>query len=175
MRRILLLAVGVLTLALAVPVAASAHGRHHRHHHRHAAHHARARHFGAAANTNPTDPGTPDAGTVTSFENGVLTITLGDGSVVRGGVTGDTVINCIPAGGTAASHDGGDDRRGDDQGDDRGDQQGDDDDQGDDDGGQASCDTTDLVAGSVVHEAILRIGAGGAQFKLVLLDQWQGA
>ena len=179
MRRILLLAIGALALALAVPSLASAHGRHHGHHHHAKAHHARIHHLGAAANTNPADPNTPDAGTVTSFDNGVLTITLGDGSVVRGAVTNDTVINCIALGATAASHDQGDqgdqqgaDDQGDQQGGDQGDQQG-----GDDHGdhGQATCDTTDLVAGTVVHEAILRVGSGGAQFKMVLLDQRQGA
>jgi len=200
MRRILLLAIGALALALAVPSLASAHGRHHGHHHHAKAHHARIHHLGAAANTNPADPNTPDAGTVTSFDNGVLTITLGDGSVVRGAVTNDTVINCIALGATAASHDQGDqgdqqgaDDQGDQQGGDQGDQQGGDQgdqqggdqqggDQGDQQGGddhgdhgQATCDTTDLVAGTVVHEAILRVGSGGAQFKMVLLDQRQGA
>jgi len=162
MRRILLLAIGALTLALAVPSLASAHGRHHGHH-RHKAKHANVRHFGAKANA--TDPSTPDAGTVDSFADGTLTIRLSDGNTVSGAVDHDTVINCIPSQPTAAtaSHDEGDDNQGDDN---QGDQPGDDD-QGD--RGQAACDQSDLVAGTTVHVAILKLGGAGPAFKLVLL------
>lgn len=186
MRRILLLAVGVLTLALAVPSIASAHGRHHRHRHHHAkAHHARVEQFHGSVNTDPAGPAGPgDAGTVQSFDSGVLTIALADGSVVRGNVTSDTEINCMGPQ-AQASRDGGsgDSSSGDDQGDQNtqgGDQQ-DQGDQGDDDQneqqGQApTCDTTSLTPGTPVHEAILRISAsGGATFKLVLLDPQQAA
>jgi hypothetical protein len=184
MRRILLLAIGVLALTIAVPGAASAHGRHHRHHHHAKAHHARVKHFGAKANVN--DPSTPDAGTVDSFADGTLTIRLGNGNTVSGAVDDNTVINCIPSqpAATTSSHDEGDDDQGDDPGDDQqgdqpgdddqGDQPGDDDqnDQGDDNGednGQAACDTTDLVAGATVHVAILKLGGDGPEFTLVLL------
>ncbi|MGN6188100.1 MAG: hypothetical protein ACTHOE_04325 [Conexibacter sp.] len=174
MRRILLLTIGVLALAIAAPSAASAHGRHHRHHHHAKAHHARVKHFGATANVN--DPSTPDAGTVDAFANGTLTIRLNDGTTVSGAVDDSTVVNCMGAQPTAAasSHDEGDDDQGDNAGDDQqGDQPGGDDqgDQGDDSGdhGQAACDTTDLVAGATVHVAILKLGGDGPTFKLVLL------
>lgn len=200
MRRILLLAVGVLALAFAVPGVASAHrghaarGHHRRHHHHHVkAHHARLERFGAPSNTSPSgDQSAPgDAGTVTSFDNGVLTITLADGSVVRGAVTSDTEINCVqggttpgPTAGTSSDHG--------DQGDDQGDQSGGDQNGGDQNGGdqsggdqnggdqsrcqgQSACTAADLVPGAVVHEAILKIGANGAEFKLVLLVKQQQA
>jgi len=176
MRRILLLAIGVLALAVAAPSAASAHGRHHGHH-RHKAKHARVKRLGAKANA--SDPGSPDAGTVASFADGTLTIRLDDGTTVSGAVDEDTVVDCMPAqpDATAASHDEGDDDQGDQPGDDdQGDQPGDDDqgdqgDRGDDDGehGQAACDQTDIVAGAVVHVAILKLGGDGPAFKLVLL------
>lgn len=184
MRRIMLLVVGALALALAVPSIASAHGRHHRHHHHARAHHARVEHFNAPANTDPSNPGGPaDAGRVASFTNGVLTITLADGSTVSGQVTNDTEINCMAQGATA-SRDGssGEGDHGDQSGqggDQQGGDQGDDNGSGDDDGGQQgqqpSCGTADLVAGALVHEAILKIGGNGAEFKLVLLDQQQAA
>ena len=168
MRRILLLAIGALTLALAVPSLASAHGRHHGHHHRHKAKHANIRHFGAKANT--TDPSTPDAGTVESFTDGTLTIRLNNGTTVSGAVDQDTVINCIPSQPTAttASHDEGDDNQGDQSGDDNhGDDNQGDDDHGD--RGQAACDQSDLVAGATVHVAILKLGGDGSTFTLVVL------
>ena len=177
MRRILLLVIGVLTLAIAAPSIASAHGGHHRHHHHHKAKHARVKHFGGKATVDPSGPAVPgDAGTVASFDQGtgVLTLTLADGSTVSGKVSEDTNVNCIPAGDTsgptaAASHDGG---WGDDEGDD---------DRGDDGdrhhggrcGGQSACDASDLVPGAVVHEAILKLGSNGAEFKLVLLVKQQ--
>ncbi len=179
MRRILLLVAGLLALALAVPGAASAHGHHHRHHHKVKAHHTRLKHFGAAANTSPSTPSAPgDAGRVASFTGGVLTITLADGSTVSGKVTNDTEINCVPAvqtptptAGTARDGGGSGDQG--DQGDDQGDQSG-----GDHHGrchGQSACTVADLVPGAVVHEAILKIGANGAEFKLVLLVKQQPA
>jgi hypothetical protein len=163
MRRILLLVVGMLALAIAAPSVASAHGRHHhRHHHHHKAKHARVKHFGAKANV--LDPSSPDAGTVASFADGTLTIALNNGSTVSGAVTDDTVINCIPSEPTATTaHHGG-------WGDDEGDDRGDDGDRHDGHcGGQAACDASDLVPGAVVHVAILKLGSEGAEFKLVLL------
>jgi hypothetical protein len=167
MRRILPLVAGALALALAVPTVASAHGRHHRHHHHHhKTKHARVKHFGGKATQ--SDPGMPEAGTVASFTGGVLTLTLADGSTVSGKVTDETVVNCVPAvqapaPTASAAHHGGWGDPGDDEGDD---------DHGDrghhgDCGGH--CDATDLVPGTVVHEAILKLGGGGAEFKLVLL------
>jgi hypothetical protein len=172
-RRILLLVIGALALAIAVPSVASAHGRHHHHHHK--AKHARVKHFGGKANVDPAGPAAPgDAGTVASFDQttGLLTIALADGSTVSGKVTSDTNINCIPAQPTAtASHDGGSDNQGDDDQGDQGDQSGD-----HHEGhcsGQSACTAADLVPGAVVHEAILKIGSTGAEFKLVLLVKQQ--
>jgi hypothetical protein len=174
-RRILLLVIGVLALAIALPSVASAHGRHHHHHH-HKAKHARVKHFGGKATVDPAGPAAPgDAGTVASLDQGtgVLTLTLADGSTVSGKVTEDTSIGCIPAGETsgptaAASHHGG---SGDDEGDD---DHGDDGDRHDGHcGGQSACDASDLVPGAVVHEAILKLGPNGAEFKLVLLVKQQ--
>ncbi len=171
MRRLMLPVVGALALALTVPGIASAHGRHHRHHHHLKAHHTRLEDFGAAANTSPSSPSGPaDAGRVASFTNGVLTITLADGSTVSGNVTSDTEINCMGAGATA-SRDGSSG----DQGDDHGDQGDQGDDQGDQQGHAPSCGTAQLVQGAAVHEAILKLGPGGAEFKLVLLDEQQAA
>jgi hypothetical protein len=167
MRRIMLLVVGVLALALAVPGIASAHrGHHHRHHHK--AHHVRIKHIGAKSATDPAAPATGDAGTVASFTGGVLTITLADGSTVSGKVTDQTEIECETAAPVAtASHHGGgwgDDDHGDGQG------------LGEHHRchGQSACTVADLVPGAVVHEADLRIGGGGAAFeKVTLVKQTQ--
>lgn len=151
MRR-LLLAVGLLTFALAVPTVASAHGRHHhRHHHHKHAHAHRALMTGDAA------------GTIASFDGTTLTITLKDGSTVSGAVTDDTdihVIEVTPAA-TVSDHGG--------------------DDESDDPGGDGrwwdhhrSCgsddgDTTDLVAGATVWKASLELGPDGATWEKVKL------
>jgi hypothetical protein len=114
MRRTLLTAVGVLTLALAVPGAALAHHGHGRHHHHKAkAHHAkfRFRHIGAVGAgasgptgptgaTGPSGPPTPEnAGTVTSYSTttNILEIKLNDESTVKGKVTENTRIECVKA------------------------------------------------------------------------------
>jgi hypothetical protein len=207
MRRSLLTAVGIMALTLAVPTAALAH--HGRGHHHHKAHHAKFRfvHIGAGtasttaptgtAPTTPTTPPAPEnAGTVASYTNGVLTLTLNDGSKVSGKVTADTRIGCIkpppppPATGTVQPMDqspGDDNGQGDDQS--RGDmsQQGDNEpgewghgdhgngDNGDDNGEEVQgapeppCDSSALVTGAIVRAAELRIGPGGTEFENVLL------
>lgn len=156
MRRLLLTAIGLLTLALAVPSLANAHGRHHgKHgHHKHKHHKAhRALLTGDAA------------GTIASFDGTTLTITLKDGSTVSGAVTDDTdvhVIEVAPA--AAASHYGHDD--------------------GDDDGrwwdrhrscGSDDGDTDDLVAGATVWKADLELSADGAEWEKVKLLVPQGS
>jgi len=165
MRRILLLAIGALALAIAAPSVASAHGRHHgHHHHKHKAKHARVEHFGGNnASADPAGPAGPgDAGTVASYDQttGLLTLTLADGSTVSGKVTADTTIGCVASGAptATASHHG--DWGDDDQGDDH---------DGGRCGGTSACDASDLVTGAVVHEAVLKLGSNGAEFKLVLL------
>jgi hypothetical protein len=176
MRRIILMAIASSALALAAPQVASAH--HGRHHHKHHARHARLRHFGTLASTTtttPTSPVTP-AGTVKSFTEGVLTITLADTSTVSGKVTEDTELGCFKPG-TEGSGD--DDNPGDDDHAQIADHHGDgaqgagDDDQGDDDGPSAastSCTTAALVPGAVVLGAELRIGPSGAVWKHIVLS-----
>jgi hypothetical protein len=57
-----------------------------------------------------TDDAEENAGTVTSFANGELTITLFDGGTLTGKVTEDTEIKCSSDGDKArAAHDPGDD------------------------------------------------------------------
>jgi hypothetical protein len=159
MRRIPLLVVGALALALTVPSAASAH--HHRHHHRHHHHHK----------GHQADLVSRDAGTVASFDGTTLTLTLADGSSVAGKVTDETRIGCVPAvqtpppTATAAHHGGWDD--GDDG--DWSDHGGWGDDHHGHCGDKPACDASDLVPGAIVHEALLKLGADGAEFKLVVL------
>jgi hypothetical protein len=194
MRRTLLTVVGVLALALAVPGAALAHHGHGRHHHKTKAHHAkfRFRHIGAtgagavgpAGPTGPTGPSGPptpeNAGTVTSYTNNVLTITLNDNSTVSGKVTEDTRIRCVKAGIEPSEQGPGDDNgEGDDQS--RGDMSqsggswGDHkDDGGEDDDGEVGtaeppCDSSLLVPGAIVRAAELRIGPGGTDFESIVL------
>ncbi|HTA14911.1 MAG TPA: hypothetical protein VK781_08650 [Solirubrobacteraceae bacterium] len=214
MRRVLLMSMGTLALAIAVPGTALAHGDHarHHHHHHHRAHHAKFRHVHIGAGSSSGNPspapvtGTPtppvsmpeNAGTVASYANGVLTLTLGDGSTVNGKVTADTRIGCIhanpaptpePAGqpGVQGPGDGkgpGEDKgSGEDQ--DRGDM-----DQGEhgsgpwQEGGQGKdndhegqapgvseppCDSSALVSGAIVRAAELRIGPGGSVFESIWL------
>jgi hypothetical protein len=169
-------------MAGAVPATALAHHHHHKHH---ARHHARFRRFGDQ-NTPPTSMSTSDnAGTVQSFQNGVLTIELNDTdhTIVKGAVTNDTELECTSPEQSSTTHadgdgGGGDQGSGDDnQGEDN---QGDDnqgeDNQGDDDQGednneneQMNCSTSNLVSGAVVHEASLRIGGSGAVWQKVEL------
>jgi hypothetical protein len=185
MKRMLLAAATSSMLALGAPSLASAHHVkcHGRSHHgcapvRHA-HHARVLNFGAPlsstapSGTTPSAPSGETAGTVTSFEGGVLTITLNDESKVSGKVTEQTEISCQPAASTEGN-----------EGDDNGDQNGDENstDNGDDsshsgpglgssgedmssgeDGGQGqSCTSAALVAGAVVREAELSVGGAGS-------------
>ena len=202
MKRRLLTTVGMAAaLALAMPGAALAHHGHGHHHHNAGAHahHAKFRmvHIGpmtttpppAPTTTAPTPPTPENAGTVTSYTNGVLTLTLNDGSTVSGKVTNETRIRCIKATPTTppgtqpgAEGPGDDNGQGDDQS--RGDmnqQQGDHGqgewrhgDDGDDDGGPTTepeppCDSSSLVPGAVVRAAELRIGPGGTEFESVWL------
>jgi hypothetical protein len=199
MKRSLLTATGIAVLALAVPGAALAHhghGRHHHHHHkaRGHAHHAKFRlvHIGPTTGTPAAPPATvpapptpENAGTVASYVNGVLTLTLKDGSTVSGKVTNETRVRCVkatpsttiatPPPGAGDRSPGEDRERGDDMNrhDDHGSggwRHGDD---GDDDGAPGAseppCDSSALVSGAVVRAAELRIGPGGAEFECVRL------
>jgi hypothetical protein len=213
MRRIIITA--VTSAALAVPGIALAshqgeqqqrddHGVHHKRHHARHHHHAHLVTFGASASSAPaggsgtTTPTAPTpasdetAGAIASFGNGVLTITLKDGSTVSGKVTSFTEIECRSAMAAAASHgDQGDDN---DQGDDRGrdgqsnsgpsngaqddgptHDEGDDNgqDEGDDNGQDESehCSTAALVPGAIVHEAELSVNSTGSVWRKVELNQ----
>lgn len=121
MRRTFKALFAVFALALAIPGAALAHGRrghhggrhlhgvhsHHRHHH--GAKGARVLHFRPTASTTSTTvegeegtgsgetpPAPESAGVVVSFEAEVLTIKLNDGTLVKGKVTEDTQLLCMP-------------------------------------------------------------------------------
>jgi len=95
----------LLSVAL-LPAVASAKS-HHRHHHRSARTHLRF-----LGTSSLTAPASDNAGTVTSFVGGVLTIKLTDGSSVTGKVTAATELKCetAPVSTTArmADHGGGD-------------------------------------------------------------------
>jgi hypothetical protein len=110
MKRIFLAAMASSMLALVAPgIASAAHngkrhhaGQHSRTHARHANHAHMVTFTAHTVSTAPsgpatTAPTTETVGTVTSFTNGVLTITLSDGTMVSGKVTEDTEIQCQPA------------------------------------------------------------------------------
>jgi hypothetical protein len=192
MRRMIMTAVA--TASLAAPSAALAHnGEHHRagerHHHRGRHHHAHVLAFHAQApassnsgTTSPSStPATGDkAGTIASFTNGVLTITLNDGSSVSGKVTERTEIECPAPSASAADfsgHDGGDDNGFDGRGNDGSSGPGPSDGQhgdcpGHDDNGHDAtehCTSAALVPGASVEEAFLSVSSDGATWVKVEL------
>jgi hypothetical protein len=171
---------------LAVPAVAAAHGNGHHHGRHHHKHHAKkARDVTGAA-----------TGTVASFTDGALTITLPNGRSFTADVTNRTILECrtaAPAAATTARHGGddGDDNRGPGK-------HGDDDhgsstapasttvppsttvpaptsddgpnhDAGDDHGHGVRCGTEALVAGAKVTEAKLSLNGGDATWKKVEL------
>jgi hypothetical protein len=182
-----------------VPALAAAHsGRHHRAHHARTRHHRRHGQAPAAngaltpsgpvsstsggAGSTPTAPAGPTtgstelAGTVQSFNEGILTIALSGGGTVSGRVTEGTEIECKSAGGgddQGSGEDVGDEggQDGEEAGDEggsgqsregadarmRSDAAG----EGSDDGG-SSCTTAALVANASIAEAELSVVAGGA-------------
>jgi hypothetical protein len=183
MRRMLLTATAASALALGAPAAASAH---HRRHHKHHSTQARVLLFKSqtipaspSKPAAPTPPSSEPAGTVTKFEEGVLTITLADGSVFKGKVTEQTRLGCPSTSATDPGDDqgGGDDQSATDSGEHGGpsvmgqlhrDFQGGDQNAGDDDAGQA-CTTAALVSGAKVGEAELAITSAGAVWENVEL------
>lgn len=198
MRRAMLAALSVIALALASPGAALAHHHGHRGHHkgRVRAHHARVRfeHFGAPVPTSsdtssgsgPEEAKTVSSaevvGTVASFEDEVLTITLNDGSTVKGKVTSSTEIECMTASTASSSPEEsqGDDKGSGDDESHQGDQSSSDEegqskeDGGDDNGAetaaaQLACGTEALTAGTGVREAELKIGPAGTEFESIEL------
>lgn len=205
MRRAMLAALSVIALALASPGAALAHHGHRGHHHKGQAkaHHARVHfeHFGAPAPTSSDTPTgssgeetktaspttaspTEVVGTVASFENEVLTITLNDGSTVKGKVTSSTEIECMATSPTppipsSAEESRQDDKgSGDDQSGDRDQQSSDEEGRSKEEGGESepetaaaepACGTAALTPGTSVREAELKIGPGGTEFESIEL------
>lgn len=168
MRRILFTILACTALFVAVPAVALAHGHRGHHHKRH--HHARVRHekfmgHSHSSDVNGVPANEPTAGTVTSFANNVLTITLTSGNTVSGDVTNDTEVRCenpedvndngdndVEHGDLVRDHGPG-------GGDDNG--AGDDDNgnQGDDNNNDAMC---TITPGMAVRKAELRIDGDGA-------------
>jgi hypothetical protein len=174
MRRIILSVVACCAVIAIVPASALAHGGHHKRHHARVHHRTFGHDWSQSGSTSTSTSTSPssdqNAGTVTSFTGGVLTITLNNGQMVSGDVTGDTEIECQAADMSSSlrSHDSGGDNG--DQGDnngDRGDDNGND--QGDDNNENANCSSADLTTGTVVHEASLRLSGAGATWDKVEL------
>lgn len=191
------LAIASLAALFAVSVPALAQARtHHATHKRHG-HHARIVHLRPASKSSTKgsasegtgNPQGETAGTVASFEGGVLTVMLNGGSKVSGMVTEQTEIHCEGGpsmahtadhgsdGGGNSSNGGSNNSSGEDgnHGESGHDQQsGDDNGQGDDDQGDQEenrphCGIGSLVPGALVREAELRLSSSGAVFKEVEL------
>ncbi len=171
MRRILFTILACTALSAAVPTVALAHdGQSGHHHKRH--HHARVRHEKFVAHRhdgehNGIPANEPAAGTVTSFANNTLTITLTNGNTVSGLVTDGTEVKCenpadandngdndVEHGDLASDHGpgGGDNGDNGDRGDDNGNR-------GDDNNNNNMC---TITPGMVVRNAELRITGTGA-------------
>ena len=158
MRRILFTILASTALSVAVPAVALAHdGQSGHHHKRH--HHARVRHEKFVGHRhdgehNGIPANEPTAGTVTSFANNTLTITLTNGNTVSGLVTDGTEVKCEnPADGVSDQGPGGGDNGGNgDRGDDNGNR-------GDDNDNNNMC---AITPGTVVRNAELRITGAGA-------------
>jgi hypothetical protein len=199
MRRYLFAPLLLLALAATIPAIALARsGEHrfdrhdrgrdrfelrHRHHRRH-----RVEHFRQPA----AKPGqaAADAGTIKSFQAGVLTIVLADGSTVSGRVNRDTEVECQAMddhftredGGPGPSGNSGDDRgdRGD-QGNDQGDRNDANDNDANDDNGNDANDDNDnnpgqtcamalRTPGTHIRDATLTLTGSGAVWNRVDLD-----
>jgi hypothetical protein len=168
MKRITLitsLAASLLAIALQPAIATAE--RHHRHRHHHAAQ-TRFEHFGPS---NLTAPASADAGPIVSFTGGVLTIKLGDGSTVAGKVTTTTELKCASASpvltARAADHGSASDDNSQDVGDDNGRDAEEHAGEGIEDNSTASCQMSDLLVGTTVRSAELRLSSAGASFSEV--------
>jgi hypothetical protein len=193
MRRIIQTTIASSLLALALPAAAlaqhssHARGHHHRHHSR--AHTVVFTHGVAKTTPGTATPVTPTpapegepAGTITSFEGGVLKITLADNSIVTGKVTEKTEIQCSSAGGESSGDENGSD--GEDSSGDGGDSHsgsfpssghgdfashGDDEHGGEVSGetGEGTCGVAALKPGAKVAEAELAVTSAGSTWEKV--------
>ncbi len=131
------------------------------------------------SSTTPAARSDETAGTVASFTNGMLTITLTDGSTVSGKVTDGTELECRSATPSAITADNHDQGRGDDNGVDGEDQHGGSqgpggrDDNGDENNNDQAehCTSAALVAGAVVREAELSVSSAGAVWEKVELNR----
>jgi hypothetical protein len=208
MKRIFLAAMASSMLALAAPgIASAAHNgkRHGGHRSRTHAGHAKSAHVvtftartaagaSSGAPSTPTTTAGETVGTVTSFTNGVLTITLGDGSTVSGKATEATEIQCQSATPPASPTDdenqggGGNDQSGSDGGGqgaprsssgpieaqqhaDSLNANGGGDGQDEGEHGAESCTVAALIPGAVVREAELKVSSAGAVWEKVDLVQ----
>jgi hypothetical protein len=193
MKRLIITLAAMAALAVALPtgVLAKHHG-HANHGKRNHSRHARMLRFGSLSSsttgtTGPTGPTGPQsgsgdtAGTVDSFNGTKLVIKLNDGSTVSGNVTSATEIECEAPqqAGTTGDDDGAEAQDDNETGQqqnttttqahesDTG-ESGDSGD-GDDQGSSSACGTSALTAGTVVKEAELMVGPGGAVFHSVHL------
>jgi hypothetical protein len=125
------------------------------------------------------EDGDEDAGTVASFEGGVLTLALAKGGTLSAKVTDETEVECDDDAGDDRGEDEGDDENGDDEGEDESEDSahasgdgGDDEGEHDDHGGDAhneDCGAEALVAGAKVLEAELKVIGGEAVWTSVEL------
>ena len=166
MRRILYIIIACTALAVAVPAVALAHNGHRGHHHKR---HHHVRHEKFVGHRHDRDFGNEMvAGTVTSFANNELTITLNNGNTVSGLVTDGTEVKCenpedndnngdndVEHGDRVADHGPGGGDNGGDNGD-RGDDNGN---RGDDNDNDDMC---TITPGMGVRNAELRINGAGA-------------
>jgi hypothetical protein len=164
MRR-LTITLSAVALVLSIAPAAALARHHHPRHHRRVVHHARIMRLGSDT---PTSSGTTaNTVTVQSFQNGLLTLTVGN-STVSGTVTDATEIECAAPEQDQVVHEDGDgggsgsDNGSGDDGDQSSGEQGDDD-------AASNCSTMNLTGGAVVREAELRITSAGAVFDKVEL------
>ncbi len=183
-------AIAASLLALVLPAAASAHhlarhsaahkARTHHHHHHKRAHTVVFSPVSTTGSSNTeTKTETPSgetAGTIASYENGVLKITLNDGTTVSGMVTEGTDISCGCSGHDGWQNDG-EGQGGDDGhdgwqnsgGDERANFQGDWEHGGSQGTSQETCGVSSLVAGAKVKRASLNFSATGAEWAFVEL------
>jgi hypothetical protein len=186
-------------IVLVVPasaVAGNSHRRHHARTHHARTHHARTHHariklFGSDATRGSMSSSSADtAGAVQSFDNGVLTIVLNDGSTVSGTVNNNTELECKAPEQTQTAHMDGDGSGDDNQAQGSGDQsatedQGDVAEQNEDSAedqneneaaeqneneAENNCSIASLTQGTVVREAELSISGAGSVWKKVELE-----
>jgi hypothetical protein len=107
------------------------------------------------------EDGDENAGTIESFEGGVLTIALAGGGELSAKVDDSTEIECPATASAADDHGGhgGEDEPGDDHGDDDGHHEAE----------HGDCGADALTAGRTVREADVRVREGGATFREIEL------